>query len=134
MSKVMKALRVIGTTISSMVVRRIKTYVAQTGFVYQYYFVGKRAALDDPSAMEYVFDVTSDRKTTFAVSVFVLEEALTAWSTLHGRTLSDTEQYATAKLRLLQGFDTYVDMFSEGRRLAVDAGNVEELLVPLGLA
>ncbi len=29
-----------------MTVRRLKTYVAQTGFVYEYYYVGKRAALN----------------------------------------------------------------------------------------
>ena len=43
----------------------LKTYTAQTGFVYQYYFVGKREALaDDPEApaIEYIFDVTTDRK------------------------------------------------------------------------
>jgi hypothetical protein len=44
-----------------MVVRRIKTYTAETGFVYQYYFVGKREALpgaEEGPACEYIFDVT----------------------------------------------------------------------------
>ena len=55
-----------------MTVRRIKTYTGEQGYVYQYYFVGKRAALnstDAKASSEYIFDVTSDRKTTFAVSV-----------------------------------------------------------------
>ena len=58
---------------------QLKTYAAQTGLVYQYYFVGQRAALpDDPEApsTEYVFDVTSDRKTIFAVSIFLPQQAL----------------------------------------------------------
>jgi hypothetical protein len=116
-----------------MVVRRIKTHMAQTGYVYQYYFVGKRPALDGSPSTEYVFDVTSDRKTTYAVSVFVLEQALAAWSTSHGRPLTDTEQYASAKLRLLQGFDEHPDMFGNGRQLVVDENNLEILLEPLGL-
>ncbi len=116
-----------------MVVRRIKTHVAQTGYVYQYYFVGKRPALDGSRATEYIFDVTSDRKRTFAVSVFLHDQALAAWNSVHGRELSETEQYATAKLRLLQGFDDHSEMFSDGRCLVVDRGNIEELLEPLGL-
>src|ERR1022692_4329238 len=45
-------------------IRRLKTYTGAQGYVYQYYFVGKRPALpDDPEApaTEFVFDVTSDR-------------------------------------------------------------------------
>lgn len=119
--------------IQHVVVRRIKTYVAETGFVYQYYFVGDRPALDDAGAREYVFDVTSDRKKTFAVSIFLRPSALAHWNSRTGRNLSDTEQYATAKLRLLQAFDAHADMFAEGRRLEVDDSNVEGLLEPLGL-
>lgn len=119
---------------SGMVVRRIKTHVAQTGFVYQYYFVGKRAALDGTQTTEYIFDVTSDRKTMFAVSVFLGQEALETWAGKHGRQLSDTEQYASAKLCLQQGFDTYPDMMAGGRQLVVDSTNVEELLEPLDLS
>lgn len=119
---------------SGMVVRRIKTHVAETGFVYQYYFVGKRPALDGTQATEYVFDVTSDRKTMFAVSVFVGQDALETWAVHHGRQLSDTEQYASAKLCLQHGFDAFADMMAGGRRLAVDSTNVEELLEPLELS
>jgi len=36
-----------------MALRRVKTYTAQTGFVYEYYFVGQREAKsDDKSATE----------------------------------------------------------------------------------
>ena len=66
-----------------MTLRRMKTYTGGQGYVYQYYFVGKRAAIaDSPEApaSEYVFDVTSDRKITFAVSVFVQDEALRGWA------------------------------------------------------
>ena len=91
-----------------MTLRRMKTYTGQTGYVYQYYFVGKRQALPneaDAPAVEFIFDVTADRKTMFAVSVFLKESALDEWEAKHGRALTDSEQYAAAKLRLFQGFD-----------------------------
>jgi hypothetical protein len=117
-------------------VRRMKTYTGETGYVYQYYFVGKRPALPqapDAPATEYIFDVTPDRKTMFAVSVFVREDALAAWLSAHGRPLTDAEQYAAAKMRLFRGFDEIENLAVNGRRLPVDSSNVEELLGPLGL-
>ena len=114
-----------------MTVRRLKTYTAETGYVYQYYFVGKRAALEDePTApsTEFVFDVTSDRKETFAVSVFLQEEAVNSWQTQHERTLVDAELYASAKMRLFRAFDEIEDLKQQGRRLVVRAGELEELL------
>ena len=47
---------------------QLKTYSADTGYVYQYYFVGQRAALaDDPEApsTEYVFDVIAGPQEDF---------------------------------------------------------------------
>lgn len=119
-----------------MPLRRLKTYTGQTGYVYQYYFVGKRAALAaDPEApaTEYVFDVTSDRKTTFAVSIFVPPRALESWATARGRSLSAPEQYAAVKLRLMQAFDELPDMLHEGRRLRLDADLLLSLLDSLGV-
>jgi hypothetical protein len=119
-----------------MPLRRLKTYTGQTGYVYQYYFVGKRAALaDDPEApaTEYVFDVTSDRKTTFAVSIFLPPQALEAWASARGRSLSGPEQYAAVKLRLLQAFDEVPDMLHEGRRLRLDAELLTSLLDSIGV-
>jgi hypothetical protein len=119
-----------------MTVRRMKTYTGETGYVYQYYFVGKREALADAPeapATEYIFDVTPDRKTMFAVSVFVRREALQAWSSQHGRPLTDSEQYAAAKMRLFQCFDQVEDFRNQNRRLSVDAANVSDLLSALGV-
>ena len=119
-----------------MTVRRLKTYTAQTGYVYQYYFVGQRDALaSDPEspATEYIFDVTSDRKTTFAVSVFLAPAATTAWSASRGRVLSQPECYAAVKLRLMQGFDEIPDMLQSGRRLRVEALEICDLLGSIGI-
>ena len=119
-----------------MTVRRIKTYTAQTGYVYQYYFVGKRAALvsaPEAPATEYIFDVTSDRKTVYAVSVFVLPDALATWMASRGRALGDSEQYAAVKLRLMQAFDEIPDMMSAGRSLSVTGDDVVKLLSSIGV-
>jgi hypothetical protein len=115
-------------------VRRMKTYTGGQGYVYQYYFVGKRPAPGDPSTTEFVFDVTSDRKTTFSVSIFLPKGALDAWNRGHGRRLTEAEQYAAVKMRLFQAFDEIGDMMANGRELRVDADSMEELLGGLGVA
>lgn len=117
-------------------VRRLKTYTGAQGYVYQYYFVGKRSALaDDPEApaTEFVFDVTSDRKLTYAISVFLPEGTLAVWTREHGRPLNDAEQYAAVKLRLFQAFDDLEDVKGQGRRLSIDAQLLQEALASLGL-
>ena len=119
-----------------MTVRRLKTYTGAQGYVYQYYFVGKRPALaGDPEApaTEFVFDVTSDRKVTYAVSVFLPQGTLAAWSQTHGRPLNDAEQYAAVKLRLFRAFDELEDVKAHGRRLTIDAALLEEALASLGV-
>jgi len=119
-----------------MTVRRMKTYSGAQGHVYEYYFVGKRAALpEDPEApaTEFIFDVTSDRKLTYAVSVFLPERTLTAWNQTHGRPLNDAEQYAGAKLRLFRAFDEMEDVKTHGRRLSIDHTLLEEGLASLGV-
>jgi hypothetical protein len=120
----------------AMTVRRLKTYTGAQGYVYQYYFVGKRPALpDDPEgpASEFIFDVTSDRKLTYSVSVFLPQGPLAAWAQAHGRALNDAEQYAAVKLRLFRAFDELEDVKASGRRLSIDATLLEEALSSLGV-
>ena len=119
-----------------MTVRRLKTYTGAQGYVYQYYFVGKRDALpDDPEspATEFIFDVTSDRKLTYSVSVFLPEAPRAAWAAAHGRPLSDAEEYAAVKLRLFRAFDELEDVKASGRRLSIDRALLEEALLSLGV-
>ena len=118
-----------------MTVRRMKTYAGGQGYVYQYYFVGKRAVRagqGDP-ATEYIFDVTSDRKITFAVSIFLPDEALRRWSAVHGRNLADAEQYGAVKMCLFKAFDEIEDVRSRGRELLLDAATLESVLGQLGI-
>jgi hypothetical protein len=119
-----------------MTIRRMKTYTGGQGYVYQYYFVGKRLATANPSegaATEYVFDVTSDRKTTFAVSVFLTEGATKQWAASHNRTLTEAEQYGAVKMRLFQAFDEIENMMVDGRQLFVNAETLEQVLATLGV-
>jgi hypothetical protein len=113
----------------------MKTYTAASGYVYQYYFVGKRDALPgapEAPATEYVFDVSPDRKATYAVSVFLKPSAVEEWRRAKARALSDTEQYAAAKMRLLRGFDE-AELIRSHVSLVVDEGNVGELLGEIGV-
>jgi hypothetical protein len=116
-----------------MTIRRMKTYAGGQGYVYQYYFVGKRAAVAEASATEYVFDVTADRKTRFSVSIFFPEESLRAWATSHQRGLTDAEQYAAVKMRLFRAFDEVENMLAEGRSLRIERDEIEALLSELGV-
>jgi hypothetical protein len=116
-----------------MTIRRLKTYTGSQGYVYQYYFVGKRPAADVSAATEYVFDVTSDRKTTYAVSVLLERRVVAAWAEAHGRALADSEQYAAVKMRLFRAFDEVEDMQANGRCLQVGFQSLEESLASLGV-
>ena len=116
-----------------MTIRRLKTYTGSQGYVYQYYFVGKRPAADVSAANEYIFDVTSDRKTTYAVSLLLPAKVVSAWAAAHGRPLSDSEQYAAVKMRLFRAFDELENMQEDGRCLQVDLQSLEESLTSLGV-
>lgn len=114
-----------------MTIRRLKTYTGSQGYVYQYYFVGKRPA-PGPGA-EYVFDVTSDRKTTYAVSIFLPVAIVEAWNSSHGRCLTDAEQFAAVKMRLFRAFDELENMQDHGRQLPIDLSSLNESLEQLDI-
>ena len=87
-------------------VRRMKTYSAQSGYVYQYFYEGQRPY--DRSAeigTEFVFTISADRKNWNAISVLLAGEAIAAWQSEHDRELSSTEHYAVCKIALFQAFD-----------------------------
>ena len=67
------------------------------------------------------------------MSVFLPEESVAAWRTAHGRSLTDAEQYAAAKLRLFRAFDELEDVQGNGRRLSIDSALLEDALASLGV-
>jgi hypothetical protein len=115
-----------------MTVRRLKTYASSQGYVYQYYFVGQGPAVL-PEATEYIFEVSSDGKRTYPVSIVVPRAVKAGWGEVHQRPLSDSEQYAAVKLRLFRAFDEIHDMPGEGGRVQIDEAFLEESLGSLGV-
>ncbi len=115
--------------------RRQKTYSAESGYVYQYFYEGQRpAARAGLTGVQYVFDVSADRKTSSAVSVFISEEALGEWQTRNDRRLSSTERYAVAKMALMQAFDRRTAPSDMSEEVLVQAADVEAILTLLDIA
>ena len=115
-------------------VRRVKSYSAATGYVYQYYFYEVEKALRGVSSgTEYVYMVSVDRKRAFPVKVFVVKDALEKWSARTGQQLTGTEEYALAKMRLIQAFDEIEGLAEKPPELAVDDTNLDNLLSQLDL-
>jgi hypothetical protein len=117
--------------------RRYKTYAAETGITYQYYFSARRSVgrpEGQGSGSDYAFVVTADQSSPFVLRVFVSDRALSAWRLAHGRDLDSNEQYAVAKMGLFRAFDEHHRVRDEWLSLVVDETNVEALLEPLELA
>lgn len=115
-------------------VRRQKTYSGQSGYVYQYYYDGRRPyKRDRENGTEYVFDVSADRKTSDPVSVLLSDAAIEDWEGRHGRTLHGSERYAIAKMALFQAFDERPGPASMNAAVRVRAADVEAILIALGI-
>lgn len=110
--------------------QRVKTYSAQTGYVYEYYFEAHRQG---DAGIEYVFIVSRDRKRSFPLTVLLRRDALAAWAQRHGRALSATEQYAAVKMRLFHAFDEIDDLEQAGAVVDVTSASLDALLAELDL-
>lgn len=113
-------------------VRRQKTYSAQSGYVYQYFYEGQRP-MSPHRGTEFVFNVSSDRKTSSQVSVFISDEAMQSWQQESGRTLSATERYAIAKMALFQAFDERETPEAAGADVQVGPADVRAILASLNI-
>jgi len=117
--------------------RRYKVYAAGTGVSYQYFFDQRRRVIRPEGqgpGSDFDFVITADQHPPFVLRVFVADRATARWRGAHGRDLDSNEQYAAAKMRLFQAFDTREDLNEHRLSLVVDDQNVEELLEPLELA
>lgn len=111
-------------------VRRIKTYSADSGYVYQYVYEGRRPLAE---SVEYVFSVTADRIRFFDVSIVVLDESVEHWNAAHGRELCDTERYGIAKMALRQAFDSRETPDQMRRQVQVATPEFDALAESLGI-
>jgi hypothetical protein len=108
-------------------VRRVKSYSAESGYVYQYYFFEVQKSHRGATAgTEYVYMVSTDR-------IFVRSDAVKAWAARTGRALSGTEEYAVAKMRLFQVFDENEQIGPGAHDYFVDQSNLDQLLALLDL-
>jgi len=116
--------------------RRYKSYAAETGIVYRYFFESRRGVVR-PSGLgpgnDYIFVLTADQGSPFALRVFVSQKAVAAGHAAHARELDPSEQYALAKMRLFRAFDELENLREESLNLVVDDTNVEGLLASLDL-
>lgn len=117
-------------------VRRVKSYSAANGYVYQYCFYEVNRISDPRGPLgEFIYAISTDRKSTFGLRILVRQAALEAWARANGRPLTSSEEYAVAKMRLFQAFDegavpqaaaAAAEVF-----LLVDESNLEDLLKAL---
>lgn len=119
-------------------VRRVKSYSAANGYVYQYCFYEvNRIVEDGRPAGEFIYAVSADRKSMFGLRILVFQSALQAWALANGRPLTSSEEYAIAKIRLFRGFDEgEVPPTAESvapLSLAVDESNLEAMLETLNI-
>jgi len=114
--------------------RRQKTYSADSGYVYEYYYEGFRvAARGNETGSEHVFMVSADRKNWHPVSVFLQDSAAGAWEAENDRELNSTERYAIVKMALFQAFDEREDPSLMSAEVCVHHADVAEILERLGI-
>jgi hypothetical protein len=119
-------------------VRRVKSYSAANGYVYQYFFHEVNRIMDEGgSTGEFVYAISADRQTTFGLRILVRQAALEAWARENGRSLSSSEEYAVAKMRLFQAFDEGAVPLKANEAaevsLIVDESNLDDLLRALNI-
>jgi hypothetical protein len=115
-------------------VRRVKSYSANTGYVYQYYFYEtQKTRRNGVPGTDYVYMISVDRKRAFPLRIFVQTDDIQEWGRAAGRSLSGTEEYALAKMRLFEALDDIENIESAQPELVVDSSNIESLLSRLGI-
>jgi hypothetical protein len=115
-------------------VRRVKSYSAATGYVYQYYFYEvQKTRREGAAGSEYVYMVSADRKNVFPLRIFVQRDGVDKWSRAAGRELTGTEEYAVAKMRFFEALDEIPNLTGGHPPLVVDGSNIEALLAQLDI-
>ncbi len=112
-------------------VRREKAYSADTGYVYQYFYEGYReSGTGEEAGHEYIFTVSSDRASSFTITLSMSRRIMETWQKNHERELNATEQYALVKMALFQIFDERANL-SGSTEVALTCDDIEEHAVTL---
>ncbi len=112
------------------VTRRLKNYAALSGYVYEYFFEGYR---DTREGREFIFSVSADRKSWFALQVLLAGNATSEWQRERDCTLGDRERYAIAKLALFSTFDERANPAELGSTVEITPELATDLLQKLDL-
>ncbi len=109
---------------------RVKTYSAGSGYVYQYFYEGRRPT---PNGVEYVFSVSAAGDAYFPARVVIPDAAIESWEEATGRELLDRERYAVAKMALREAFDERPGPAELRAEVRVPAKNLAVIAKALGL-
>lgn len=111
---------------------RIRTWSAESGYVYEYRFAGFRRLGGPETLIEYVFQVTGGRRPEVPVSVLLPEDSLSGW-TGRERVLTASERYAIAKICMKRALDRFPTPDSLEAEIRPDAYEVREIADMLDL-
>lgn len=109
---------------------RVKTYSAQSGFVYEYRFASHTA---DDAGDHYRFGATEDRRAILDIIVLIRSDAVQAWEVDECRILTPTERYAVAKLALFAALDEAEHPDRIPKPVVVNAVQVRDILTALDI-
>jgi hypothetical protein len=108
----------------------VKTYSADSGYVYQYAYRGQRR---NGTSAEFVFSVTSNRKEWTRISILLDDSAVNAWAATSSQLLMDAEKYAVVKLTLFEFFDRTLGLEAQGAQpLRPQADEIQRHMITLG--
>jgi hypothetical protein len=105
--------------------RRYKSYAAETGVSYQYFFAARHRVLRPEGqgpGSDYSFVVTAHQRSPFTLRVFISDRAVAAWRQAHGRELDPNELYAAAKMQLFRSFEKRSPFLRSSRRARIRKG------------
>jgi hypothetical protein len=109
---------------------RVKTYSADSGYVYQYVYRGRRR---NGNSTEFVFSVTSNRKDWTRISILLDDSAVNTWAATSSQLLMDAEKYAVVKLTLFEFFDRTPGLAAQGAQpLGPQADEIQRHMTTLG--
>jgi hypothetical protein len=109
---------------------RVKTYSSESGYVYQYVFLGQRTLT---RAVEYVFEISYDRINRHQIAVVVADAEIEPWERANARELTSSQRYGVAKMALRNAFDRRPDPESMHETIAPRADEIREILEELGV-
>ncbi|MDZ7636652.1 MAG: hypothetical protein U5J83_00090 [Bryobacterales bacterium] len=86
-------------------VRRLKTYQAETGVTWSYYYEGYRIETEPDAAQCYVFTMLGGNRAPQPLTIVVPDSAMEAIRAQTGASAGSRETYAMAKMHLFSVLD-----------------------------